>query len=66
MYCITTHAFVQALFTYYMHMRVCYAYMCSAYVYMRVMYARVLCVAHTRSGVKYVCCILAYANSPTV
>ena len=51
---------------YYMHMRVCYAYMCSAYVYMRVMYARVLCVAHTRSGVKYVCCILAYANSPIV
>ena len=58
MYCITTHAFVQALFTYYIRIRV--------YVYMRVMYARVLYVAHTRSGVKYVCCILAYANSPTV
>ncbi len=40
--------------------------MLRAYVYMRVMYARVLCVAHTRSGVKYVCCILAYANSPIV
>ena len=40
--------------------------MLRVYVYMRVVYVCVLCVAHTRSGVKYVCCILAYANSPIV